>query len=120
VAAHRLVRRAGALGVQGAVLEALFRAYFQDGEDIGDAAVLARIGEAAGVPDAAAFLAGDDEADAVRAEDAGFRRMGISGVPSFALDRHLLFSGAMAPEQMAAAFRRGAALLAEQARVRSA
>ncbi len=120
VAAHRLVRRAGALGVQPALVEALFRAYFHDGEDIGDLAMLARIGEAAGIADAAAFIAGDEEAEAVLAEDAGFRSMGISGVPSFALDRHLLFSGAMAPQQMAAAFRRGAALLAEQGGVRTA
>jgi hypothetical protein len=40
--------------------------------------------------------------------------MGINGVPSFALAGHILFSGAMPPAQMAAAFRRGEALLREK------
>src|SRR4051794_33048553 len=34
--AHRLIRLAGRQGVQDAVVEALFRAYFTDGRDIGD------------------------------------------------------------------------------------
>ncbi len=102
VAAHRLVRHAAGPG-QHALVEALFRAYFHDGEDVGDAAVLARIGAAHGVADAAAFLAGDGLDAEVRAEDAQFRRMGISGVPSFALDGRVLWSGAQPAERMAEA-----------------
>ena len=51
-------------------------------------------------------------ADAVLAEDLSARRAGISGVPSFLMDRHLLFSGAMPAAQMAEAFRRADAILA--------
>ena len=117
VDAHRLIRRAGEAGGmarQDAVVEALFRAYFQDGRDIGNAAVLAEVASGAGLEGAAAFLAsGEDEAE-VQAEDAGFRRLGISGVPSFALAGHILFSGAVPAERMAEAFRRALAILRGQ------
>ena len=118
VNAHRLIRHAGAVGGtarQDAVVEALFRAYFQDGRDIGNAAVLAEVAAGAGLDGAAAFLASDDGAAEVREEDAGFRRLGISGVPSFALAGHVLFSGAVPAERMADAFRRALAILRERA-----
>lgn len=108
VDAHRLIRRAGAAGgpaLQDAVVEALFRAYFQDGLDIGDAGVLAEVAAGAGLEGAGAFLASGEGAAEVREEDAGFRRLGISGVPSFALGGHVLFSGAVPAERMALAFR---------------
>ena len=117
VDAHRLIRHAGEIGGasrQDAVVEGLFRAYFQDGRDIGDAAVLAEVASETGLADAAAFLASGDGAAEVRAEDAGFRRLGISGVPSFALAGHVLFSGAVPAERMADAFRRALAILRER------
>lgn len=117
VDAHRLIRHAGEIGgasQQDAVVEGLFRAYFQDGRDIGDAAVLAEVALETGLADAAAFLASGDGAAEVRAEDAGFRRLGISGVPSFALAGHVLFSGAVPAERMADAFRRALAILRER------
>ena len=67
-----------------------------------------------GLADAAAFLASGDGAAEVRAKDAGFRRLGISGVPSFALAGHVLFSGAVPAERMADAFRRALAILRER------
>ena len=114
VDAHRLIRRAGEAGgpaQQDAVVERLFRAYFQDGHDIGDRAVLAEVATEAGLEDAASFLASDEGVMDVRAEDSGFRRLGISGVPSFALAGHILFSGAVPPERMADAFRRALEIL---------
>ena len=117
VDAHRLVRHAGEAGgaaTQGAVAEALFRAYFQDGRDIGDVAVLAEVAAKAGLEGAADLLASDVGAAEVREEDAGFRRLGISGVPSFALSGHVLFSGAVPAERMADAFRRALAILRER------
>jgi len=83
IAAHRVIRAAEDAGVQHAVVDALFRAYFQAGRDIGDAATLDEIAEAAGLPGMVAMLAGEDHRDAVLAEDMAARRGGISGVPSF-------------------------------------
>jgi len=111
IAAHRVIRAAEQAEVQEAVVDALFRAYFQEGRDIGDAAALDEIAASAGLPGMAAMLAGDDHRDAVLAEDMAARRGGISGVPSFLMDRHLLFSGAMPGPRMAEAFRQAHAIL---------
>jgi predicted DsbA family dithiol-disulfide isomerase len=118
VAAHRVIRAAEAAGVQDAVVEALFRAYFAEGRDIGDHAVLAEVAGAAGMDAGAvaAMLAGGEGQDAVLAEDAAARRGGISGVPSFLMDRHLLFSGAMPGPRMAEAFRTADAVLSARER----
>ncbi len=111
VAAHRVIRAAEQDGVQDAVVTGLFRAYFHDGRDIGDAATLDAIAAEAGLPGMAAMLAGEDHRDAVLAEDMAARRGGISGVPSFLMDRHLLFSGAMPGPRMAEAFRQAHGIL---------
>jgi predicted DsbA family dithiol-disulfide isomerase len=115
VDAHRLIRLAGAQGspVQNAVVEALFTAYFQQGRDIGDPAVLAEIAREAGL-DASAYLAsGEGEAEVLQ-EDMGFRRAGLSGVPTFALEGHVLFSGAMPADRMADVFRRALEILRKE------
>ena len=59
--AHRLVRHADALGQADALVEALFRAYFIDGRDLGEPRVLAEIAGEAGLDAAEArrFLAGE-------------------------------------------------------------
>jgi predicted DsbA family dithiol-disulfide isomerase len=118
VAAHRVIRMAEAAGVQDAVVDALFRAYFQQGRDIGDAATLAEIAAEAGMDGAAvaAMLAGDEGREEVIARDMAARQAGVSGVPSFVMDRHLLFSGAVPPERMVEAFRRADAILSERER----
>jgi predicted DsbA family dithiol-disulfide isomerase len=117
VEAHRLVRLAAADGVQHAVMDRLFRAYFAEGQDIGVPATLAALGREAGMAEAtlAAFAAGEAARAEVVAESLGLAQAGISGVPSFLLDRHLLFSGAMPAERMADGFRRAVAILRERA-----
>ncbi len=117
IEAHRLIRLAGADGVQHAAMERVFRAYFQEGQDIGSRAVLAALGADAGMAPLtlAAFAEGDAARDEVVAETLALAQAGISGVPSFLLDRHLLFSGAMPAERMADGFRRAVAILRDRA-----
>ncbi len=100
VNAHRLIRRAGLEGKQDSVVEALFRRYFLAGEDIGDTAILLKAAREAGLPssDLEAFLAGAEEADVVRSEDALARRTGIQGVPTFIFANRFALSGAHEPE----------------------
>jgi len=97
---HRLVRHAAASGCQDAVVEALFRAYFQEGRDVGSIEELAAIAADAGMDRAAtlAWLATDEEREAVVAEDAGARRMGVQGVPLFIVAGRYAVSGAQEPE----------------------
>ena len=114
--AHRLIWLAENHGVQDAAMEAVFRAYFIEGRDIGDQAVLAACGAEAGLRDVAVFLAGDLADDEVRAGDKAARDAGVSGVPSFFLDGYNLFSGAMPAETIAGALRHGRATLRERER----
>lgn len=114
--AHRLIWLAGEHGVQDAAMEAVFRAYFVEGRDIGDPAVLAECGAEAGLRDVAVFLDGElAEAD-MREADQAARDAGVSGVPSFFLDGYNLFSGAMPAETIAGALRHARATLRERER----
>jgi predicted DsbA family dithiol-disulfide isomerase len=117
IEAHRLLRLAEPSGLQDELAEALFRAYFHEGQDIGDRAVLGAIGRMTGLDDAAlaAFEAGEAAREAVVAEDAALRQAGLNGVPSFVLDRHLLFSGALPADQMASSIARAVRILRERA-----
>jgi predicted DsbA family dithiol-disulfide isomerase len=104
VAAHRLIQLAQEQGLGGPVVDALFRAYFEQAQDIGDAAVLAAIAQRCGVaqwPDAA-----DEKTVAALEEE--MRGLGISAVPTFIFDRKVGVSGAHPPEALAAAMREAA------------
>ena len=105
--AHRLIRLAGQKGVQDGVVEALFEGYFGNGADIGDDKVLAALGAEGGLDrdDVTAMLSGDSGRTEVLAADRKAHSCGIQGVPSFALQGHVLFSGAVPAAEMAQAFR---------------
>ena len=115
--AHRLIRLAGQRGVQDGVVEALFKAYFCNGADLGDDTALADIGRDGGLDRDAVLtmLAGDEGQREVLAGDQMARNCGIQGVPSFALQGHVLFSGAVPAEEMADTFRRAWELLKNKA-----
>jgi predicted DsbA family dithiol-disulfide isomerase len=106
--AHRLIWLAGQLGVQDAMVEILFRAYFSEGRNLGDANVLAELAALAGIerPRAEAMLAGTEGSDEVAGEEEIAMRAGLSGVPTFVLDGRVLFSGAQSPELIARALSR--------------
>ena len=115
--AHRLIRFAGQKGAQDDVVEALFYEYFCNGGDIGNAQVLASAGNKGGLDyeEVLAMLATDEGKREVLAGDQMARQCGIQGVPSFALQGHVLFSGAVPGEEMADTFRRAWELLKSKA-----
>lgn len=117
VKAHRLIRFAGQNGMQDAVVETLFEAYFCNGADIGDEKVLADVGHRGGLDydSVLAMLAGDEGKREVLAGDQMARNCGINGVPSFALQGHVLFSGAVPAVEMAGTFHRAWELLKNKA-----
>ena len=98
--AHRLIHWAGLEGRQNAVVTGLFRAYFRDGRDIGNADVLSDIGAAAGMDRAmvARLLATDADRDDLAARDADARAKGVRAVPTFLIARQYVVSGAQPPE----------------------
>jgi predicted DsbA family dithiol-disulfide isomerase len=114
--AHRLIWFAGQHGDQDAAMEAVFKAYFIEGRDVGEHAVLADCAVEAGLQreDVLEFLAGDLADKEMRASDQAAREAGVSGVPSFFLDGYSLFSGAMPADTIADALRRGRDILLKQ------
>lgn len=115
--AHRLIWLAGREGMQDAVMEAVFAAYFTLGRDIGDREVLADCAAEGGMDRAAVadFLAGEVAAREMLAADRAAREAGVNGVPSFFLDGYGLYSGAMPAEAMAEALRKGHHILRQRA-----
>jgi predicted DsbA family dithiol-disulfide isomerase len=105
--AHRLVHLAAESGRAEAMKERLMRAYFTDGEAIGDAETLVRLGTEAGL-DAdrvREVVTSDAYAADVRADEQRAGAFGISGVPFFAIDERYGVSGAQTPEVLLAALR---------------
>jgi predicted DsbA family dithiol-disulfide isomerase len=94
--AHRLCHLAQPLGRQSAVKERLFAAYFVEGKNIADPAVLAQIGAAEGLDSASvlAMLRSDAESKGVQEDIALAQQFGISGVPFFVFNRAHAISGA--------------------------
>jgi predicted DsbA family dithiol-disulfide isomerase len=105
LAAHRLIAWAEAQGRGEALVERLFCAYFLDGRDIGERAVLAALAGEAGLDPVAAraHLASVDGIDALAAADRRARQLGIDGVPFFIFNRRVGVSGAQEPATLLAA-----------------
>ncbi len=93
---HRLIRWAGSADKQDQVVEALFRRYFLEGEDIGDHAVLTDTAREAGMDTnlVTQLLADGSDLELIRSEDETAREMGISGVPCFLIGEKYAVSGA--------------------------
>ncbi|MFG2693234.1 DsbA family oxidoreductase [Kitasatospora sp. NPDC048407] len=86
-AGHRLIALAQReTGLGAAMADRLLAAYFAEGQDIGDPAVLARLGEDEGLAPGVAQGLGDPALErAVREDEELARRLGLRGVPLFVL-----------------------------------
>lgn len=106
--AHRLMLLAAHEGVADAVGEALFRAHFAEGRNIANHAVLADVGESAGLARQLVldFLATDAGKEEVEAEIAQAQSLGIRAVPTFVFDGQLAVQGAQPPELFAEIFQK--------------
>ncbi|MBV2360968.1 DsbA family oxidoreductase [Thalassococcus sp. CAU 1522] len=98
--AHRLIHWAGIEGRQTPVVAGLFRAYFVDGRDIGEAEVLADIADGAGLDASVVMrlLASDSDRREIVERDAAARGMGINSVPTFIVAGQHAVPGAQPPE----------------------
>ena len=101
--AHRLIHWAGIEGRQTAVVSALFRAYWVEGRDIGNLAVLADIAAACGMDREAVvrLLTSDADEDDILALDQDARSKGVTAVPTFLIAQHYVVSGAQPTEMWA-------------------
>jgi predicted DsbA family dithiol-disulfide isomerase len=98
-AAHALLELGALHGRQTEILDTLFRAYFEEGRDIGDTVVLEDIAASQGLGGSAVTAALHDEA--LRAQIVEYEKqaaeLGISGVPTFIFERRYAVSGAQEP-----------------------
>ncbi len=100
---HRLIRWAALTGAQDEVVERLFAAYFENGEDIGDIRVLSDIADVCGMDGAqvADMLESDQDVTLVEREDKLAHEMGVTGVPAMIFANKVAVSGAREPEVLA-------------------
>jgi predicted DsbA family dithiol-disulfide isomerase len=113
---HRLIRWAEAQGAQDDVVERLFIAYFENGEDIGDIRVRADIADLSGMDggEIADLLETDTDTALVEREDKLAREMGVTGVPAMIFGNKIAVSGAREPDALVMVIDKALAMGEEQ------
>lgn len=98
--AHRMIQMAKTKGLGDAAEERLFRAYFTEGKNFGDPAVLVELGSDIGLSEAEVkeALSNDDWAFLVNQDIREAQSIGVTGVPFFVFDRKYAVSGAQPPQ----------------------
>ncbi|MBB5596046.1 MULTISPECIES: DsbA family oxidoreductase [Rhizobium] len=92
---------------QDKVVDALFKANFEQGRNVGDHAVLLDIAEEAGLDRSviSTLLASDADRDLIIGEIDAAQKIGVNGVPFFIFDQQYAVSGAQTPDVLAEALR---------------
>ena len=105
--AHRLLHWAALEGNELALKQALLRAYFTDGENVGDHGTLVRLAAGVGLDATRArqILAGQAYADEVRKQEQYYVSRGIQSVPATIVNDQHLISGGQPPEAFEQALR---------------
>ena len=113
--AHRLMRWSHTIERQHDMAERLFMAYWSEGLDVGDRAVLAKCAGDIGINAAqiAELLDSEQDIAEVKAEIQHASDIGVTGVPTFIFGQSYALSGAQPPEVLADAIGRVARELAK-------
>ncbi len=114
--AHRLIRWAHTVERQHEMAERLFMAYWAEGQDVSDHAVLARCAGDAGInaQQIAELLETDQDVENTKAEIQHASNIGVTGVPTFILAQSYALVGAQSPEVLADAIGRVAREIAAE------
>jgi predicted DsbA family dithiol-disulfide isomerase len=112
VDAHRLIWLAEKQGVQDAVVEALFRAYFSDGRDISNGHALIDVAAEAGLErhQAEEVLNRGEGLEAIKEAEELSRRFRVDGVPFFIINGKITLAGAQQPDAFLDSFRQALAM----------
>ena len=115
-AAHRLIWLGEREGCQDALVDALFRGYFEEGADIGSIPTLAGLAARAGLSSEVVerFLRSNEGTAEVKAEESAGHKLGIRGVPYFVVDGTYAISEAQPVDVFVSALQRVAADRAER------
>jgi len=106
--AHRLLHLAAEHGLQDALKERLFRAYFTEKQPVGDHETLQRLAVEVGLDETSVqqVLTSNEYASDVRVDEQQAVAYGISGVPFFVVDGRYGISGAQPAELILQTLRR--------------
>lgn len=104
--AHMLIAHAATMGEDDVLVDALFRAYFEEGVDIGDPSALLAIAASLGFDEETCRAAIDDAdvAQAVIGMERSAAEAGVTGVPFFIVEEKYGISGAQPKETWLAVF----------------
>jgi predicted DsbA family dithiol-disulfide isomerase len=118
--AHRLVRLAKIGGIQGKVVERVFKAFFCDGIDIGNRRNLVGLGIEAGLDreSVEGLFAARNDILSVQEELATTRRLGVTTLPFFIFGDDVVVPGAQSREMLAAALSKASTTRTAQTQVR--
>ncbi|MGB0907897.1 MAG: DsbA family oxidoreductase [Maricaulaceae bacterium] len=110
--AHRLMRWAGGQGLGTDMAERLFKAFFEEHQDVGSVNVLSALANDVGLDSALTkeLLETDRDTAETQAEMLVFREMGISGVPTFIYNKSYAVQGAQPAETHLAYLQKAAGL----------
>jgi predicted DsbA family dithiol-disulfide isomerase len=105
--AHRLIWLSHKDGIQDAVVESLFKAYFTDGRDISNPMTLIDVVAEAGLDreKAEMVLNGNEGMEAIKEAGELSSRCHVQGVPFFIVNGKVSLSGAQTPDVFLAAFK---------------
>ena len=98
--AHRLLWKSKEYGIQTEMSEALFAAYFTDGQDIGSQEVLAEIAEKVGMDKGkiVEFLSSKEGGQETADEEMAFIEKSIGAVPTYFINDKYIIQGGQEPE----------------------
>ena len=115
--AHRLIRWSHTVNKQNEMVERLFMAYWSQGLDVGDRAVLAACAGEVGInaQQIAELLESEQDVEDTKKEIAHAGNIGVTGVPTFILAQSYALSGAQPAAVLADAIGRVAMELEQQA-----
>ena len=107
VDAHRIIWLANEHGCQDAIVEALFRAYFTEGQDIGNRQTLINVVTEADLDQQAAeaMLESDEGMDVIAIASELSKRHRVDSVPFFIINDTITLSGAQDSEMFISAFK---------------
>jgi len=106
--AHRLIWYAEGENCQDAVVDSLFRGYFEEGADIGMPSTLVLLAERAGLNTESVerFLQSNEGIEEVKVEESAGHKLGIRGVPYFVINQAYGISGAQPVELFVSAIQK--------------
>ncbi len=102
LSALQLIYDAEQQGQGEAMVTRLFRAFFHDGQDIGDRAILYQLGREVGLDRLDSLFTDNRHRTAVQQQDHNARHSGLSAVPCFVVNGRHVLPGAQSPNAIAA------------------